>query len=95
MIWVTKGDTRISTIAHVISGKRWGFTNIEGTYCLGVPLTRTIVFWGLHWELFFFFFPHHHSRDPKFLPVLLPYSPRFPDGLPRFRNPHVNLNGRV
>ena len=26
----------------------WGFPKIRGTF-LGVPITRTIVFWGLYW----------------------------------------------
>ena len=26
----------------------WGFTKIRATF-LGVPIIRTIVFWGLHW----------------------------------------------
>ena len=30
-------------LAHV-----WGFPKIRGTY-LGVPIIRTIVFWGLYW----------------------------------------------
>ena len=29
-------------------GSIWGFPKIRGTI-LGVPITRTIVFWGLHW----------------------------------------------
>ena len=28
---------------------RWGFPKIRGTLLLGVPIIRTILFWGLYW----------------------------------------------
>ena len=31
-----------------IKGMIWGFTKIRGTI-LGVPIVRTIVYWGLYW----------------------------------------------
>ena len=29
-------------------GRKWGFPKIRGTI-LGVPIIRTIVYWGLYW----------------------------------------------
>ena len=29
-------------------GDRWRFPNIRGTI-LGIPIVRTIIFWGLYW----------------------------------------------
>ena len=34
--------------ARVSWGLIWGFPKIRGTF-LGVPIIRTIVFWGLYW----------------------------------------------
>ena len=61
--WVSDGpqDEQISTAIDRISSlqeglqeavatghRTWGFPKIRGTI-LGVPIVRTIVFWGLHW----------------------------------------------
>ena len=53
-------SSRIQMAKHCIQGPRvrpedlykrnstWGLPKIKGTF-LGVPITRTIVFWGLFW----------------------------------------------
>ena len=33
---------------HDFNGAIWGFPKISGTF-LGVPMRRTIAFWGLYW----------------------------------------------
>ena len=38
----------MSTIKGPFLRLIWGFPKIRGTF-LGVPIIRTIVFWGLHW----------------------------------------------
>ena len=43
----------------------WGFPKIRAT-CLGVPIIRTIVFWGLYWGLLILG-NYHITFDPKIL----------------------------
>ena len=36
------------TVNDAIFGRMWGFLKIRGTL-LGVPIIRTIIYWGLYW----------------------------------------------
>ena len=43
------GDSEVANIVGIISGGLYGgFPKLGGTI-LGVPILRTIVFWGLYW----------------------------------------------
>ena len=42
------GDSLQSTAPHSSQNPIWGFPEIRGT-SLGVPIIRTIVFWGPYW----------------------------------------------
>ena len=44
----------------------WGFPKIRGTF-LGVPIIRTIVFWGLHWGSPYFGKPPSPVEPPETL----------------------------
>ena len=36
--------------SHIVDVFKWGLPKMRGTF-LGVPIIRTIVFWGLYWGL--------------------------------------------
>ena len=55
----------------------WGFPKITGTL-LGVPIIRTIIFWGLYWGSLilgnYHIYTHTHTHNKKSNPIVLPLA---------------------
>ena len=79
-------STRLATlIAHMVSNMQgpvrgmshdqkwdiWGFPKIRGTI-LGVPIIRTIIYWGLYWGPLILGNYHFILRERKFRQELCP-----------------------
>ena len=47
------GAACLATVCRDVAGHtKWGFPKIRGTF-LGVPIIRTIIYWGLYWGTLF------------------------------------------